>query len=447
MIDETLDNDLDALLDQEEPQQKKQSFLDLLPSKIRITEGAYDIADRIGPIVKELTSRDLEWSAVLLADKGDTEYTIRDIFLQQGQKIDHGNVVINGDDIAKANAAVGEANKQRNLNRYIIGWIHGHGLAALIPSGTDKENFITVMNSTTLNTEQRMLIPFNLIESEQKKKWNESTLTFTGEAIEDGSIECIAPSVQTLEQIAQEHALQGRNLKPNLIRRIIEETKLNLYQPVAVGFCYFVIMNNRHDEPYASLGILQENVFSKEKSYKLVKRGDLEIVTAENDVVISTRLLKKMVKAATGMPRKKRFYFGSHTIHTSKYPNVPTNYRYYPSTIPAGTAGYSVPTELPSFNNYAGHSTAFDIIAQKATQHETEKNKAEMHAIRTLCALGSMIIKDINYDFNMRRQWIDDYFKNQHYSLNPSSVGVEPAQNQLEKDSTEDDDSTDITLL
>ncbi|MEK6878132.1 MAG: hypothetical protein AABY22_00910, partial [Nanoarchaeota archaeon] len=183
-----MEEDMDLFLERSRKSERKlnSDTRRLIPQRILFTEGAYSKADRIGPIIKRLTSRDLEWSGFMLCEKGDLDYIVRDVLIEEGQRIDGGNVQISGESVAKASNYLEKFNRNNGTSLYVCGWIHGHGAVYLRPSTTDEDNFKIVINSVSLNNEQRLLVPFNLIEGDVIKEVRKGIVSYFGEAIEDG---------------------------------------------------------------------------------------------------------------------------------------------------------------------------------------------------------------------------------------------------------------------
>lgn len=271
---------------------------DLIPLSIPFTEGAYKKADMIGPTIRDMTGEDLEWSAFLLAKKGDPKYIVRDLLIQEGQKIEGAHVGISGENIVKASNQVSKRNRREGSDFYVIGWIHGHGTFQLIPSSRDKRNFDMVINSVSLNTEQKMNSPLNLIETDIVRNLTNGKLVYSGEALEDAVIEHILPKGQKLEEILSQHGIQldPRENPLDLVRSILESIQTTHYQSNIFGFAYFVIMNNLHHKPYAAIGLKNEKAITRNSNTHLIEGLDIEKVVAECDIEVDEDELKREIK-------------------------------------------------------------------------------------------------------------------------------------------------------
>lgn len=301
--------ELEALLEQAEVRktQKVKTPKDFMPKVISFTEGAYRKADMIGPIIKELSGDELEWSGFMLAQKGDLNYMVRDILIQKDQDIMRGDIQIDGTAIAKVDAQIQARNKKNGESLYVIGWIHGHGRSALIPSSIDRGNFDIVLNSVSLNTEQSLSVPLKLIETSITKRQEGGKIVFSGDAIEDAIIEYNLLEDGRIAKILEEHGVNlGRaDTKEKaalLLSSLLDVANMKSYQPNVFGFSYFVIMNNRHDKPYGAIGLMTEKVITSVKSAELIEKLGILKVQVENDINVSEESLKEEVRSNIKLP-------------------------------------------------------------------------------------------------------------------------------------------------
>lgn len=209
---------------------------------ILISEGALEKAESVGPIIKDLTGEDLEWSGFMLARKGDPKHIVRDIWIQDDQDIKFHDVKLSGEAITTASHKISELYP----NHYVSGWIHGHGLARLVPSSTDKDNFRTVLNSVSLNTETRTLGDFDVIESDVTRELNGNVVRYNGTEIEDGVIQ------YSVDPEKLQRVLRTLGIKPtkgqdtsDLVSALLDSTEIKLFEPVITGFAQFAIVNNQ----------------------------------------------------------------------------------------------------------------------------------------------------------------------------------------------------------
>lgn len=309
------DEDIEMILSM--AKEKKEKTIDnLIPSSVPFTVSALKKAKMIGNLVKKVGGQDYEWSAFLLAEKDDTEYVVRDLILQKGQKASWGNyydeeygevvnyagIVMPGDALSEASQIIKERNEREGTNYYPIGWIHGHGDANhLGPSGTDKENFKRVINSVSLNTERVMKTPLNLIETKLIKNIEDGKITFSGKAMEDATIEYEVDE-ERARKFLERNGLEGKATA--LLDSLLESTEMNFFQSDIIGFSYFVIMSNKQEvEPYAAIGTLSQKAITKTSSEDLLERK-ITKVTVDNDIKVNSRSLEKEIKENIDFPAK-----------------------------------------------------------------------------------------------------------------------------------------------
>jgi hypothetical protein len=298
-------DEVDKLLEKlERSRVRVKTAADYIPKTVPFTQGAFKKADMIGPLVKDLTKQNLEWSAFLLAQKGDPRYLVRDIFIQKGQKIDGGHVEVNGEDVAAASVQIGEENRKRKKQLYAIGWIHGHGTYELVPSSVDRKNFQLVTNSVSLNTEQKINSPLSLIEENPKFKESARAITYSGAAMEDAIITHSLPPIENLEAILNSCGvlLKDNDKLDAIARRIITSTKTDYFQPNIFGFSYFVIMNNLHQEPYTGIELTSEKAITRAKYSDLIEKVGISRVNVEDDIEVDEGRLKDEIKENMDYP-------------------------------------------------------------------------------------------------------------------------------------------------
>lgn len=305
-------DDLEKLLNKKvESKGKVMKPDDYLPQDILFTKGAYQKADMIGPIIKELTGRDLEWSGFMLAAKDDKEYVVRDILLEKGQDITQGNVVIDGEVVAKVGYTLKERNKEKGENLYVIGWIHGHGIGYLKPSITDEENFGRVLNSVSLNTERKVDVPFNLIETDLIKKMGEGKIILRGSALEDASVVYDLTNDPLVKKILEENGINvnDENVREKalkLLSSLLDASNPSFQEPNIFGFSYFVIVNNKHEKPYAALAVNSHKVITEKKDSKLITGYNIKEVEVEKDINVEKDELVKEIKENIDLPSKPK---------------------------------------------------------------------------------------------------------------------------------------------
>ncbi|MBI5148984.1 hypothetical protein HZA33_04865 [Candidatus Pacearchaeota archaeon] len=368
----TEDEEIERLLLQGN-QEKKTTLVDLIPPTVPFTTNAFKKADMIGPLVEKIGGRDYEWSAFLLAQKQDPNYIVRDVFLQRGQRATQGcyegevcsGIVIDGKGLSEANKCIEDKNKKEGTNYYVIGWIHGHGNAYhLGHSGTDFENFGIVLNSNSLNTEREVRVPLSLIETEVIKSQEDGKITFSGKSAGDALIE------YGLSEAAAEKILRGNgidftkdNLKEkamSLLDSLLSSTDMKCYQSNILGFSYFVIMSNKHIEPYASIGTISQRAITKTSSAKLIK-SKISRVRVEDDIKVDRKGLEKEIEECVEFP----YHYTSKFIG---FPGAGTVYYYVGDKLVKGISKLVRGPNLVSGKGVKGKK----IIVGKRAENETD---------------------------------------------------------------------------
>ncbi len=433
------DNDIDELemlLEQAGNNEKKKIITpkDRIPKTIPMTEGAYKKADMIGPIIKKLSKSDYEWSAFLLAQKDDPKYIVRDIHIQKDQDITYGNVKLKGEDVAKASVEIQKRNKEKGTNLYVIGWIHGHGLGMLSPSGVDKNNFKVVLNSVSLNTEQHLSVPLNLIETNVTKRKEDGKIIYSGSAVEDAVIEYALSNDKLLEKILQEQDIDPEKVnilkKGNLLlESLLDATKINYYQSNIFGFSYFVIMNNKHSKEYASIGLTAEKAITKTDSAEIVEGLEISKVHVENDIEFTEKSLKAELKSRIHIPKPTIYNIEGlnlfNKIKSGKKKKVKKGKKRV--SVVAGDYNKHQTGLLPKGSTHQQHETsnrthyynvlyvgsmALKTIEDNIIKYESLGAKGKMSELKEFMNM----IQEIDYvvGFNAKEEIINSYFENKY---------------------------------
>ncbi len=326
MTESNNQDELEEILSREEKRKAVKIIdpKDLIPKTIYFSEGVYEKADMLGPIIHNLTDRNLEWSGFLLASKNDPRYIVRDILIQKGQKIKNGDVKIDGEDVAKAAVKVQNNNERYGTDFYVIGWIHGHGNAYPHPSPVDIGNFITVLNSVSLNTEKSVSVPLNLIDTEIRKLIRKGKIIYKGDSLTDAKIEYelkedLLKKLLEREGSDVEEILSRRN-PTKLLELLLDSTEVKFFQPNIYGFSHFAIVNNKHETPYSAIAISTEKAITKTKSSSLIENVGISKVKVKNDIVFTKESLEEEIKRNIKLPRK-RLYFFTKGGYTYTYKN------------------------------------------------------------------------------------------------------------------------------
>jgi hypothetical protein len=404
---------------------------------IRMTRRAFDKADRIGPLVKDLAGQDYEWSGFMLASKRDPDYVVQDILLQRGQDISHGNVVIDGKAVADASAEVDQINKQFGTDYYVIGWIHGHGGAWPSPSDTDVNNFGTVLNSVSLNTEQHVMVPLELIETEPQCSVQKGTVKYHGTAVEDAEIEYAFKDKKSLEGMLRGKGLSARNatqVATDLLVDLLSHADTKYSQALITGFAYFVIVNNSHAKPYTGIAERTEKAITKTADVKMYEHLPLKIVDVEGDTPITDAALTEEIEDAIKIPRKGFFgglsaLFGQDTLFGGQQHSYNVQ----------GTQG-TYPVSYDTNNPYFLSRRLFDAL-----ENRLKEARASGASVDQVAEFVDMLKQMDNARTRKEQDTIiQQYFAQQNQSAeqNPTASVKELAQESASTDRTAGIDTT-----
>jgi len=296
------DGDLERLL----LRQRNSNQKDLLPSSIRITQGAKEKAFSIGPAVKRIGNSAYEWYGFLLGNIEDSQHIIREIILAQDQDVSGGHVQVEGVNVARANQEVKEINKVRGKNYQIIGWTHNHANFSTFHSGTDDNNHLAVLNSVSLNTEKGLQRRFALIERNAKQKLLDDRIVVNGEEITDGSIEYLLNDENAAIELLKKYgvSLDGNNprkLALELLNDILKVSRVDINEPKIYGFAYSIVFNNKGDNPHSEIAIIEEEVFTKKKKVSS-KEIPLSVVEIPDDIEINLEDIQSEIKNKIKFP-------------------------------------------------------------------------------------------------------------------------------------------------
>ncbi len=116
------------------------------PAKVNITPGALLKAKTYARLVERITGSANECYGFLLAMKDDDTDLVVDAYLADNQVYSGGYCKIDGEDVVRAAEAVDPKGYK------IVGWWHSHARFGVFHSGTDVNNFETVVHSVAPNT-------------------------------------------------------------------------------------------------------------------------------------------------------------------------------------------------------------------------------------------------------------------------------------------------------
>jgi len=310
---------IDSLLEAYAKKQAQKIIItprDKVPKFIPYSNGAYDKDIRTGPLLEKLSGFDYEYSAFLLAEKGDPLFIVRDLILEKDQEIRRGGVRVNGETIGKINYALRTEARWAKRNLYAIGWTHGHGgVRYLGPSPEDKDNFGVVLNSHGLNTEQRIYAPLDLIETKVRKSCKPGKIKFWGKALEDCLIEHNLSNDKLIKRILKKNKIDACDKEvisraTEILYSLLEASDTTYHQPHIFGFAYFVITSNHKDvKPYGAIGIIEEKVHTpNSKKISLIEDVSIKTRDVPNDIEVSEKELKKEIRE--NIPFHRKFFTG-----------------------------------------------------------------------------------------------------------------------------------------
>ena len=297
------DGDLERLL----LRQRNSNQKDLLPSSIRITQGAKEKAFSIGPAVKRIGNSAYEWYGFLLGNIEDSQHIIREIILAQDQDVSGGHVQVEGVNVARANQEVKEINKARGKNYQIIGWTHSHADFGTNPSNTDDNNNYTVLNSVSLNTEVATPRSLELIEGKLSHQVLEDRLLVRGEDITDGHIEYLLKDDDAAIGLLNKYGISfdGKNPKQvalELLNELLTVSKFDIKEPKIAGFCYSIVVNNKRSDPYSEMAIIEESRISRNKR-KYSAKLPLVTVSVDDDISFTIEELDAEINKKIKFPK------------------------------------------------------------------------------------------------------------------------------------------------
>lgn len=116
------------------------------PEKVRITQGAMAKIKTYARLVERITGSANECYGYLLANKDDDSGVVVDAYLGDNQSYSGAHVSISGEDVIRAANAVDPQGYK------IVGWWHSHARFSVFHSGTDVNNFETIVHAVGPNT-------------------------------------------------------------------------------------------------------------------------------------------------------------------------------------------------------------------------------------------------------------------------------------------------------
>lgn len=116
------------------------------PDKVRITPGALTKIKTYARLVERITGSANECYGYLLANKEDDSGVVVDAYLGDNQSYSSAHVSISGQDVVRA------ANVVDPQGYKIVGWWHSHARFSVFHSGTDVNNFETIVHAVGPNT-------------------------------------------------------------------------------------------------------------------------------------------------------------------------------------------------------------------------------------------------------------------------------------------------------
>ncbi|MBI1969490.1 hypothetical protein HYS48_02240 [Candidatus Woesearchaeota archaeon] len=305
-MDQKEQDDVLALLQGKEKGDEEEEVLPV-PTTVPMSKGTREKAHTICQIVKKVAGDSHEWFSFLLASKADPLFIARDLLIVKGTKAERGHVVVEGEHVAKASAEVQELNALLGTDFYIIGWLHSHGGGPVGHSFFDDGNFVQVLNSVRLNTEQAVPTRLDLIESRITKHVEDGKIILTGQDVEDAVIRYVLPKEEAFQALLIKYGIEkGKRIaveREAFLADVLELVQLETAEPKIVGFGYSVVVNDRGEEPYALVGVVEEKVITgKGTVKKYAYKTNVEPREVEKDVTADPQTLEAMVRERIQFP-------------------------------------------------------------------------------------------------------------------------------------------------
>lgn len=227
---------LDEVLNSKPYSMKEAAKKEAGPAKVQITPGALLKAKTYARLVERITGSANECYGFLLSRKDDDSGLVVDAYLADNQTYSGGHCKIDGEDVVKAAEAVDPKGYK------IVGWWHSHARMNVFHSGTDVDNFETVVHSVAPNTLKTEYEDMKLEDLVKNGKLDFGGYVITAEQLKDSDIKkkhssswAYSVVVNILGDVYTE--VQAKELGP--------DNKWNLNKPKkAVGFILSEIEND-----------------------------------------------------------------------------------------------------------------------------------------------------------------------------------------------------------
>ena len=302
----TEEQDLEAMLTGQKPQHQEIAEADVVPKVIKMTPKAMEKARLLGPEAARIGGGAYEWYGLLLANSDDPEFIVRDVILAPDQTVSGAHVQVDGVKVAKAMQEIKELNTKRGTNYCVVGWIHNHANFHTFHSGTDVDNFKTVLNSVSLNTESAVSAELSLIESKPDQALLEDRIKITGDRMLDGSVEYSikdeAAALALLEKYGVKPEMVDGKVAIKMLNDLLGVTKVAIKEPKIIGFAYSIVVNNAGDLPYSEIAVLEEFPISKKKIHKTPEEIPVQIVEVADDITFTKEEVEKEIKDKLKFP-------------------------------------------------------------------------------------------------------------------------------------------------
>jgi proteasome lid subunit RPN8/RPN11 len=271
-------NGLDNLLNQEEPEEERNSKRNTLTS-LRITNYAFEKAYGYAKIACDIAEGTIECGGYLITPKGTRDRVATDSFLAKNQDVSDGLFTIEAEDVIKAGSDID------GMGYKVLGWWHSHAHLDTFFSATDDDGQMTVLNE---------IAAINYITRRETKDVDNLVVR-----VRDGRI------------VMYDKRSPERKYQFELNRKASKDlvSGLKLIQEKKVGFAYGLVVNVKEPErkPYAEIAIRDLCGFCRNSHDESAQVG-VELYE-DGDFVIDEDSLRKEIKERVKM-RPKFFRFG-----------------------------------------------------------------------------------------------------------------------------------------
>lgn len=257
-----------------------------IPSKITFAKGALDKAFAIGKVIDDITWGNYEWHGVILVNKDDPLFIVRDILIAEGAQIAPGATNLDAQALTKAVEGVTKLNQEKGTNYTIIGVIHSHGNGGVGHSLQDDEAFRHVIGTYCGATQKHFRSPVSLIEGQKEQQINNGDLVLSGSNLEDAVLKLTPPGEEKLREILRSQEI----LVPPHVKdvrkaalEILLGSEVYAKQTISSGFAYSVVVNLSKNT-YGEIGVREFETLRGQERIRTISDAVVETIEVENDV-------------------------------------------------------------------------------------------------------------------------------------------------------------------